>query len=209
VKVTDLSNKISTKLYEHESPIISFDFCKIKQLLASFCSENMMIIYSLERKNSLKFSTETKIWCLRFTLNGLYLMAGDHEGNLTLYETSKFENYKIETNNAQNYQFKVFQLHESRIKDIVESFDGKFVATASFDMSVCVFQLEKVEEKKSFNHHEDWVRGLSFGPHHIYSCGDDRKILGFEIQEEKVKTSENNSKFFWLIVFIVVLLLMK
>ncbi len=71
----------------------------------------------------------------QFSADGSILAVGDESGMLFLYDAN--DNYKL---------IKSLHKHKSRINQIAFSGDGKMIATASFDRTVNLYELENIDE---------------------------------------------------------------
>jgi WD40 repeat protein len=196
---TNKITNVSKTLYKHNSPIISFDFSKSSNLIATTCSDSELIIFNLKTKNiQKKINLDHKIWSLKFSLNGDLLFAGDHDGSLTIYKSSDLSIHK-----------KSKSIHESRIKHLNLSPDGEFLVTSSFDTKVKVLKSDSLEEVKSHDLHCDWVRSATFDSDSqvVYSCGDDGKIIKFRFREAEQKSKENWMNYIFLLILMFSFLL--
>jgi outer membrane protein assembly factor BamB/energy-coupling factor transporter ATP-binding protein EcfA2 len=103
------------------------------------------------RQNSVGY-TGVGISKVLFTSDGKFLVSGDMEGHIVVYDAKTGE--------------KTVELtgHTARVSDLELSANDEFLATASFDGTVRLFQLEKLDlvEPIVLRDIDDWVWSLAF-----------------------------------------------
>ena len=185
VRKLHLKSRQINSLYSHNSPIISFDYNKDTQIIASSCVDSMFIIYSVRSSEILHTiqDYQEKIWSLKVFNEGVFI--GDHSGSIKFFNIEK-----VEFTDVSNR-------HESRVKAICVTRDNKLLASCSFDSMVSVF--EKNDDGKwhaevmgTENEIKDWIRCATFDDEgkFLYTVADDAYLFQWEI----VRKGENERK---------------
>ena len=93
----NLENNHSKVLYEHNSPIITFDLNKEQRKIATACADMVLIVYSLEINQILhRFDDiSEKIWSLKIFNNGI--ITGDNSGSVKFWNLTNNERSEIKT----------------------------------------------------------------------------------------------------------------
>ncbi|MEZ4937814.1 MAG: hypothetical protein R2799_09505, partial [Crocinitomicaceae bacterium] len=131
----------------------SIDYSPAKNMIigGSAVGEIMSVDVGNEfRQNSIGY-TGVGITKIVFTSDGKYLVTGDMEGHIGVYDSKNGE--------------KIIDLigHTARVSDLELSPNDEFLATASFDGSVRLFSLEKLDlEPIVLRDLDDWVWSLAF-----------------------------------------------
>ena len=85
-----------------------------------------------------------------------------------------------------------FTAHGGPVKGLAASNDNKYLASASFDYSVVIWNLNPIKENSTLIGHDASVNTVKFSPSNnlLASGGDDSKVILWTISEPLVKNSE-------------------
>ena len=78
-----------------------------------------------------------------------------------------------------------YTAHGGPVKGLAVSSDNKLMASASFDYSVVVWDLNPIKEKKTLIGHDAAVNTVKFSPKNNYlvSGGDDNQVLLWSLEK--------------------------
>ena len=134
--------------------------------------------------------------CCRFSRNGKYLATASTDSNVLLYELGKGKGKQTfgstDQPNVENW-VNVGKLrgHSSDVIDIAFSPDDKYLASASFDNLVCVWDVEQRQIVATLKGHKSLVKGVAWDPigKFLSSQGDDKAVIIWRVDDwEKVAT---------------------
>ncbi len=171
----DLSIKIGPL-----SPVTAVAFSPTQRLLAAG-SYGQVVLWDLDKVEPVKILTNVlgAVNDLKFSADGKILaVAGGQpsaKGDLRLYTTG---DWKLSA---------VLRGHDDTVMTVAFSPKGDQLASASFDHTVKLWNLEKQTLVKTFSNHSDFVYGVAFAPSgkHLYSASKDRTVQMVDIATGK------------------------
>ncbi len=112
------------------------------------------------------------IWSVEFDPASQELAAGDERGWVYMWKLTTLQVTKV--------AYRTMADHRARVNDIKFSSDGQFMATASLDRTVRLWNFKDLNKPPAqLEDHDDWVHGIAFSP-------DDNQLLA-GTQDEIVK----------------------
>lgn len=194
----NLAQNSHETIYEHNSSIYSVTVCNNFKYVASGCAENEIIVYSLENRSIVKRINELKdrVWCLVFTPNNKFLISGDEDQTITLFEYGTWD------------AIVGFKGHNARVRALDVSSDSNVLVSSSLDTTIKFWDLRdaknrNVNELLKLEGHNDWVKGAIFSKDNkkVYSIGDDCKVGVWNTEDLPIKRKKNsNSDNTWLLI---------
>jgi WD40 repeat protein len=144
-------------------------------------SYGQVAVWDLEAARPVKLLTNVlgAVNDLKFSPNGqLLAVAGGQpsaKGDLRLYRVS---DWKL---------LGVLRGHDDVIFSVAFSPDGKQLISASFDHSLRLWDVEKLQPMRSYAHHSDFVYAVGFAPSgkQIVSASKDRTVQLFDVETGK------------------------
>ena len=134
--------------------------------------------------------------CCRFSKNGRYLATASTDSNIFLYELHEGKGRTMfgsnDEPNVENWS-NVGKLkgHQSDVIDIAFSPDDKYLASASYDNLVNVWDVEMKQIVATLKGHQSFVKGVAWDPigKFLATQGDDKSVIIWRVDDwEKVST---------------------
>ena len=134
--------------------------------------------------------------CCRFSKNGRYLATASTDSNILLYELHEGKGKTMfgsnDEPNVENWS-NVGRLkgHQSDVIDIAFSPDDKYLASASYDNLVNVWDVEMKQTVATLRGHQSLVKGVAWDPigKFLATQGDDKSVIIWRVDDwEKVST---------------------
>ena len=176
----DADTIVPKTLYEHPGLVYAVDVQG--GMVASGCSEKMLIVYSLQdlKVVTIKSDATDRIWCVKFAPDRKILAAGDQSSLILLYET---ENW---------VKVHVLQGHSERVRCL--DFNDRYLVSGSLDANVRLWDSKNWNCVGVLKGHTDWVKSVAFSSDgaKVYSTGDDSTLAVWNI--EKVTNPEKEKK---------------
>ena len=166
-KITSLNlSPDGTKLagVSEEGNLILWDVRK------NFAASNYSIL-----KGTAKNGVDNDLLAVAFTPAGNEVVVGDYKGEL-----------RIVTISANGIVRRILSGHTSRIQEIKFSHSGKFMATASLDRTVRLWNMDQLKEQPQVLVNNDWVWNMAFSP------DDEQIMLGMHSVSVGVRESETD-----------------
>ena len=134
--------------------------------------------------------------CCRFSKNGRYLATASTDSNILLYELHEGErknNVWVERRTERGKLVERWEIkgHQSDVIDIAFSPDGKYLASASYDNLVNVWDVEMKQTVATLRGHQSLVKGVAWDPigKFLATQGDDKSVIIWRVDDwEKVST---------------------
>ena len=174
----------------HNGEILSIDISNDSTKLVSGGKDSTVVIWNFkegELLKSLKCNSIITSVCL--SPNSQYLVYGGSDNRVFVYDIAK--------NEITN----TFSEHSDDITSIVFSPDGNYIATSSGDKLINIYGNGALITILSG--HKDWVRDISFSSDgtKLISCGDDGKIITWDISDINKPRIINESRhgFNWML----------
>jgi WD40 repeat protein/energy-coupling factor transporter ATP-binding protein EcfA2 len=114
---------------------------------------------------------ETPLTAVTFSPDGSQIVVGDDKGIVKIY--------------VQNQLFRLLPGHEGQIERIKYNHKGDFMATASKDKTVRMWNMRELKEQPiKLRDHSDWVWSLAFSP------DDEQIMIGLQSARQTVRQGE-------------------
>jgi WD40 repeat protein len=198
------------KIYGYKSDIENINFTTDGKGFFARCNSGKSIMYCDLNTAKEVIHTEEKITSIDLSPDGTKLLGGGVNGNLYVWSVKNNfapQKYSIlkdqdilavsfmpdgrrvvmgdENGVVRIIEFglpaKVLSGHTSQIEQIKFSFSGQFMATASKDGSVRLWNLRQLNEQPQVLSDHDWVWGVAFTP------DDEQLMAGIHAREETLK----------------------
>ena len=103
-----------------------------------------------------------QVTSIAYSHDGKWFAAGDQEGRVFIWDLTQIDLLDVE----QDYTpTQTLTDHNAAIKDLEFSFDGQFMASASLDKSVRLWNLDNLNDPPIvLADHDDWVHAIAFSP---------------------------------------------
>lgn len=192
IKVYSTESKELIKEFrnEHNRRILSIDISNDSTKLVSGGKDSTVVIWDFiggKLLKSLKCNGIITSVCI--SPNSLYLAYGGSDNKVSVYDL------------ANNKIVNTFSEHSDDITSVAFSPDGNYIATSSGDKLINIYKNGALMTKLSG--HKDWVRDISFNSEgtKLISCGDDGKIITWNISDISNPRITNDSKhgFNWIL----------
>lgn len=174
----------------HSGQILSIDISSDSTKLVSGGKDSTVVIWDFKEGRVLKsIKCNGIITSVCLSPNSLYLAYGGSDNKVFVYDL------------ANNKIVNTFSEHSDDITSIAFSPDGNYIATSSGDKLINIYRNGALMTKLS--EHKDWVRDISFNSEgtKLISCGDDGKIITWNISDISNPRITNDSKhrFNWIL----------
>ena len=128
--------------------------------------------------------------CCRFSKNGRYLATASTDSNIFLYELHEGKGRTMfgsnDEPNVENWS-NVGKLkgHQSDVIDIAFSPDDKYLASASYDNLVNVWDVEMKQIVATLKGHQSFVKGVAWDPigKFLATQGDDKSVIIWRVDD--------------------------
>ncbi|TAL57422.1 MAG: WD40 repeat domain-containing protein [Bacteroidetes bacterium] len=158
-----------------------------KNVAAVACGDGVIRIIDLkELKLKNKFQAHTgSVYSVKFTPDGKYLLSGGKDAHLNAWLMDDVLGLMENTKSPAPQPFRSIPAHNYAIYSIVFSPNGKYLATASRDKTIkiwdtSIFEILTRINKENSEGHINSVNKLFWGKH-LVSASDDRKVMVWDI----------------------------
>jgi WD40 repeat protein/energy-coupling factor transporter ATP-binding protein EcfA2 len=162
IMFSDLTS--SKEVFTSKEKITSIDLSPDGNKLAGVSEDGNLIIWDVRKSFAattypILRGSANDLLAVAFTPSGSEVVVGDQKGEL-----------RIVGINANGIIRRVLSGHTSMIEQIKFSHSGKFMATASYDRTLRLWNMEQLKEQPQVMSNNDWVWSMSFSP-------DDEQIM--------------------------------
>ena len=152
----------------------SISFSHNSKLLALGNSDGKVRIFDLKDLNNqllnkiLRYEDKEEVYNVTFSHDDRWLAAGGcrKDNKVVLWDLSKWED--IQKNNTLSFSY-----HSKCVDSITFSFDNNWLATASWDASIQIYDLKKLEKAQSLKEHAKEVNTVAFSSDSKYLFSGD------------------------------------
>lgn len=174
IKVSDLSQ--AREIIKPTVKINAIDLSPDGKKLAGAGDDGVLYVWDLANNNTLVELDKTSggkdhLTAVSFSNDGTQIVVGDDNGLIKIY--------------AQNQLIRILPGHEGQIEEIKFNHKGDFMATASKDKTVRLWNMNKLSEQPiKLRDHADWVWSLAFSP------DDEQVMIGLQSSRQVVRSGE-------------------
>ena len=177
----DINTKDYTTIDKIEGELQSVDISENGKFIIATVYKNKTVWLRLVSGNKYKkIKFDEPKWVMKYMC-----ISKDGQNTLNWSDKGLLEYYNIEE------KIKISDIHNTnnQISSIHYSPNMKFIACGSYDCTVNIWNLNKLNQKICFKGHSNWVRVVSFSFDHKYiaSASDDKTIKVWNLQ---TKTEE-------------------
>jgi len=172
LELWDINTGIVSKTYKHSYGIYSSAYINNTHIVAG--SDRIISIWDTNGNNVKNISTATKINSLKATKNGKYIIAGDLNGDIKLY------------NITDGSLSMTLSGHTGAVNALDLTKDGKYIVSGSSDDSIKIWDIATGSLNATINAHTNDINALLITPNqkYIVSGSSDNTIKLWDMQNQ-------------------------